>query len=219
MIDKRVADFAAAVQGVENGAIVLVGGFGSAGLPHALCDALLEQGAKDLIIVSNNAGSEPRGLGALIGARRVRKVICSYPRVPGYTVFDEVYKAGEIELELVPQGTLAERIRAGGAGIKGFYTPTSVGTPLAEGKELREFDGQQCVFEQTIRGDVALIQARSADRWGNLLYDKTARNFGPVMALAADLTVAEVSEFVDVIDPEHVVTPGIFVDRVVELRA
>lgn len=219
MIDKRVPDFAAAVEGIADGATVLIGGFGSAGLPHALCDALLEQGAQELVVVSNNAGSESYGLGALIGARRIRKVICSYPRVPGYTVFDEVYKAGEIELEIVPQGTLAERIRAGGAGIKGFYTRTSVGTPLAEGKELREFDGQQCVFEYPIRGDVAFIQARSADRWGNLLYDKTARNFGPVMALAADLTVAEVAEFVDVVDPEQVVTPGIFVDRVVELRA
>ena len=217
MIDKRVADFAAAVAGIDDGAVVLIGGFGSAGLPHALCDALAAQGATDLVVVSNNAGSATYGLGALIGARRVRKVICSYPRVPGYTVFDEVYKAGEVELELVPQGTLAERIRAGGAGIKGFYTPTSVGTPLAEGKEIREFDGQQCVFEYPIRGDVAFIQARSADRWGNLVYDKTARNFGPVMALAADLTVAEVTNFVEVVDPENVVTPGIFVDRVVAL--
>lgn len=219
MIDKRVNDFAAAVQGIQHGATVLVGGFGSAGMPHALCDALLEQGAKDLVIVSNNAGSETRGLGALIASRRVRKVICSYPRVPGYAIFEELYKAGQIELELVPQGTLAERIRAGGAGILGFYTPVSVATPLADAKELREFDGKQCVLERPIRGDVALIQARCADRWGNLVYDKTARNFGPVMAMAADLTIAEVSEFVAIIDPEIVVTPGIFVDRIVERRA
>ncbi len=218
MIDKRVRDYRAAVEGIKDGATVLIGGFGSAGMPHALADALLEQGAKDLLIVSNNAGSEARGLGALIGAGRVSKVVCSYPRVPGYTVFEELYKAGRIDLELVAQGTLAERIRAGGAGIRGFYTPTCVGTPLAEGKELREFDGRPCVLERPIRGDVALIQARSADRWGNLIYDKTARNFGPVMAMAADLTIAEVAHFVKMIDPEIVVTPGIFVDRVVEMR-
>jgi 3-oxoadipate CoA-transferase, alpha subunit len=210
-----------AVAGIEDGATILVGGFGMAGMPTTLIDALIGQGATGLTIVSNNAGNGGTGLAALLAAGRVRKVICSFPRQSDSYVFDELYRAGKVDLEVVPQGNLAERIRAAGAGIGAFFCPTGVGTPLTEGKETRAIDGRDYVLEYPIRGDVALIRAHVADRAGNLLYRKTARNFGPVMATAAQSTIAEVSHVVDAggIDPENVVTPGIFVDRVLELRA
>ncbi len=221
MIDKRVASLEAALAGVEDGATVLVGGFGEAGVPNHLVDALIDQGARELTIVNNNAGVGREGLAALLDAGRVRKVICSFPRSRGSVVFEELHKAGRLELEVVPQGTLSERLRAGGAGIAGFYTPTAAGTRLAEGKEVRRFNGRECLLELPIHGELALIRADRADRWGNLTYAKAARNFGPTMATAADLTVVEVREFVELgaLDPEHVVTPGIFVDRVVEVGA
>jgi 3-oxoadipate CoA-transferase, alpha subunit len=214
----KVCDTAAeAVAGVEDGATVLVGGFGMAGMPVALIDALIDQGATDLTVVSNNAGNGDTGLAALLARGRVRKVVCSFPRQADSWVFDRLYRAGEIELELVPQGNLAERMRAAGAGIGGFFSPTGVGTPLAEGKETREIDGRTHVLELPIRGDVALIGAHRADRMGNLVYRKTARNFGPVMATAATTVVAQVDEVVETggLDPEAVVTPSIHVDRVV----
>ncbi|NYG53876.1 3-oxoacid CoA-transferase subunit A [Nocardioides perillae] len=208
---------AEAVDGTEDGATVLVGGFGMAGMPVALVDALVDQGARDLTVVSNNAGNGDTGLAALLAAGRVRKIVCSFPRQHDSWVFDGLYRAGRIELEVVPQGTLAERMRAAGAGIGAFYCPTGVGTPLAEGKETREIDGRTYVLETPIRGDLALVGAHLADRAGNLVYRKTARNFGPVMATAAATTVVQVQRVVDVgsIDPEVVVTPGIYVDRVV----
>jgi 3-oxoadipate CoA-transferase alpha subunit len=211
---------AEAVDGIHDGATILVGGFGIAGMPITLIDALIDQGAADLTIVSNNAGNADTGPAALLGKGRVRKVICSFPRQSDSYVFDELYRAGKVALEVVPQGNLAERIRAAGAGIGAFFCPTGVGTPLAEGKETRTIDGRMYVLEYPLRGDVALIGAHVADRAGNLMYRKTARNFGPVMAAAAALTVAEVSRVVDAgqLDPETVVTPGIFVDRVVEVR-
>jgi len=210
-------DVTAAVRGIDDGSTVLIGGFGRAGLPFALVDALRESGARDLTVVNNNAGNGTTGLAALLAAGQVRKVICSFPRQKDSFVFDELYRAGKVELEVVPQGNLAERIRAAGAGIGGFFTPTGFGTSLAEGKETRRIDGRDYVFELPIRGDVALIRAHAADRMGNLVYRKTGRNFGPVMASAATLTVAEVTEVVPTggLDPEAVVTPGIFVDRVV----
>jgi 3-oxoadipate CoA-transferase alpha subunit len=210
---------AEAVAGIPDGATVLVGGFGMAGMPTTLINALIEQGAADLTIVSNNAGNGDTGLAALLAAGRVRKVICSFPRQSDSYVFDGLYRSGKLALEVVPQGNLAERMRAAGAGIGAFFCPTGVGTPLAEGKELRTIDGRDYVLEYPIRGDVALISAHIGDRAGNLLYRKTARNFGPVMATAAALTIAEVSQVVDVgqIDPEVVVTPGIFVDRILEV--
>ncbi|MGP9821773.1 3-oxoacid CoA-transferase subunit A [Salinarimonas sp. NSM] len=216
-MDKIVPTLEAAVDGIRDGATVLVGGFGTAGMPFALIDALIGQGAKDLTIVSNNAGNGDGGLAALIAARRVRKVICSFPRQHDSWHFDRLYRAGEIELEVVPQGNLAERIRAAGAGIGAFFTPTGYGTLLADGKETRTIDGRDYVLEYPIRADVALIKARAGDRYGNLVYSKTARNFGPIMASAAALTVAQVSEVVPLgaLDPESVVTPGIFVSRVV----
>ncbi len=206
-----------AVADVEDGATVLVGGFGPAGMPFALIDALIRQGARDLVVVSNNAGNGDTGIAALLARGRVRKVVCSYPRQVDSWVFDDLYRAGRVELELVPQGNLAERMRAAGAGIGAFYCPTGVGTPLAEGKETREIDGRTYVLEMPIKGDVALIGAHRADRAGNLVYRRTARNFGPVMATAARTVAAQVHEVVDVggIDPEVVVTPGIYVDRVV----
>jgi 3-oxoadipate CoA-transferase alpha subunit len=209
-----------AVAGIQDGATVLVGGFGMAGMPITLIEALIDHGAADLTIVSNNAGNGDTGLAALLAAGRVRKVICSFPRQTDSYVFDGLYRAGEIALEVVPQGNLAERMRAAGAGIGAFFCPTGVGTPLAEGKELRTIDGRDYVLEFPIRGDVALIGAHIADRMGNLVYRKTARNFGPVMATAAALTIAEVSRVVDVgdIDPEAVVTPGIYVDRILEVN-
>jgi 3-oxoadipate CoA-transferase alpha subunit len=206
-----------AVRGISDGSSVLIGGFGRAGLPFALIDALRRSGARDLTVVNNNAGNGTTGLAALLAAGAVRKIICSFPRQSDSYVFDELYRSGKIELEVVPQGNLAERIRAGGAGIGGFYTPTGVGTPLAEGKEQRTIDGRQYVLEYPIKADVALIRAHRADRLGNLVYRKTGRNFGPIMATAAALTIVEVSEVVPIggIDPETVITPGIFVDRVV----
>ncbi|MFH8762553.1 3-oxoacid CoA-transferase subunit A [Streptomyces althioticus] len=210
-----------AVAGVEDGSTVLVGGFGLAGMPFDLIDALIWQGARDLTVVSNNAGNGDVGLAALLKAGRVRKVICSFPRQSDSYVFDELYRAGRVELEVVPQGTLAERMRAGGAGIGGFYSPVGVGTPLAKGKETREIDGRTYVLEHPIKGDVALISAHRADTLGNLVYRKTARNFGPVMATAATTVVAQVTEIVEPgrIDPETVVTPGIYVDRLVRAEA
>lgn len=210
-------DVDAAVAGVEDGSTVLVGGFGMAGMPVELVDALIRQGARDLTVVSNNAGNGDTGLAALLAAGQVRKVVCSFPRQSDSWVFDGLYRAGEIELEVVPQGTLAERMRAAGAGLGGFWCPTGVGTPLAEGKEEREIDGRRYVLELPLRGDVALVKAHRADRVGNLVYRKTARNFGPVMATAATRTVVQVSEVVEAgaLDPEVVVTPGIYVDTVV----
>lgn len=206
-----------AVAGVEDGSTVLVGGFGMAGMPVDLIDALIRQGATDLTVVSNNAGNGDTGLAALLAEGRVRKMICSFPRQSDSWVFDGLYRSGKIELEVVPQGNLAERMRAAGAGIGAFFGPTGVGTPLAEGKESREIDGRAYVLEYPIKGDLALIGAHRADRAGNLVYRKTARNFGPVMATAATTVVAQVRSVVDVgqIDPEVVVTPGIYVDRVV----
>ncbi|WP_418060212.1 3-oxoacid CoA-transferase subunit A [Pimelobacter simplex] len=210
-----------AVAGIEDGSTVLVGGFGLAGMPFDLIDALIRQGAKDLTIVSNNAGNGEVGLAALLKAGRVRKVVCSFPRQADSYVFDELYLAGRIELEVVPQGNLAERMRAAGAGIGAFYSPTGVGTPLAEGKELREIDGRPYLLEHPIKGDYALISAHRADRLGNLVYRKTARNFGPVMAAAATTTIVQVSAVVSTgeLDPEAVVTPSIYVDRVVAVEA
>ena len=217
MRNKVVADTAAAVDGIADGSTVLIGGFGLAGQPLALIDALLEQGASDLTIVSNNAGNADFGIARLLANGRVRKVVCSFPRQSDSYVFDELYRAGKVELEVVPQGNLAERIRAGGAGIGGFFTPTGAGTLLAEGKETRVIDGRTYVLESPIRGDVALIGAYRGDQLGNLVFRKTSRNFNPMMATAATLTIASVHEVVPVgsLDPEAVVTPGIFVDRVV----
>ena len=210
-------DADAALEGVTDGATVLVGGFGLAGMPFDLIDALIRQGAKDLTIVSNNAGNGDVGLAALLAAGRVRKVLCSFPRQVDSWVFDGLYREGKVELEVVPQGNLAERMRAAGAGIGAFFGPTGVGTPLAEGKEQRTIDGRDYVLEYPLRGDYALIKAHTSDRMGNLVYRKTARNFGPVMATAATTTVAQVTHVVDTgkLDPEVVVTPSIFVDRVV----
>jgi 3-oxoadipate CoA-transferase alpha subunit len=210
---------AEAVAGIEDGSTVLVGGFGMAGMPVHLVDALIEQGAKDLTVVSNNAGNGDTGLAALLAKGRVRKMVCSFPRQADSWVFDGLYRAGKVELDLVPQGNLAERMRAAGAGIGAFFCPTGVGTPLAEGKEVREIDGRTYVLEYPIRGDVALIGAHISDRMGNLVYRKTARNFGPVMATAATLVIAQVSEVVETgrLDPEAVVTPCIYVDRVVAI--
>jgi 3-oxoadipate CoA-transferase, alpha subunit len=206
-----------AVAGVEDGSTVLVGGFGMAGMPVDLIDALIRQGASGLTVVSNNAGNGDTGLAALLAKGRVRKMVCSFPRQSDSWVFDGLYREGRVELEVVPQGNLAERMRAAGAGIGAFFSPTGVGTPLAEGKETREIDGRTYVLEHPIKGDVALIGAHRADRAGNLVYRKTARNFGPVMATAATTVVAQVREVVAIggIDPEVVVTPGIYVDRVV----
>jgi 3-oxoadipate CoA-transferase alpha subunit len=206
-----------AVADVADGSTVLVGGFGMAGMPVALIDALIRQGTGDLTVVSNNAGNGDTGLAALLAKGRVRKIVCSFPRQSDSWVFDGLYRAGEIELEVVPQGTLAERMRAAGAGIGAFYSPTGVGTPLAEGKETREIDGRTYVLEMPLRGDLALIGAHRSDAMGNLVYRKTARNFGPVMATAATTVVAQVRDVVDIgaIDPEEVVTPSIYVDRVV----
>ena len=217
MIDKTVPDAASAVAGIGDGAMVMIGGFGRAGQPVELIDALIAHGAADLVIVNNNAGNGDTGLAALLAAGRVRKIICSFPRQSDSWVFDGLYRAGEIELELVPQGNLAERIRAAGAGIGGFYSPTGVGTELAEGKEHREIDGRRFVLEFPIRADFALISGLKADRWGNVVYRETARNFGPIMASAAEKTIVQVDEVVPLgdLDPEVVVTPGIFVDRVV----
>ena len=217
MIDKICPSVDAAVAGIRDGATIMIGGFGGAGQPAELIAALIEQGARDLVIVNNNAGNGDFGLAALLKAGRVRKIICSFPRQTDSHVFDALYRAGRLELELVPQGNLAERIRAAGAGIGAFFTPTGYGTPLAEGKETREIDGRMYVLEHPIHADVALIRAERGDRWGNLTYRKTARNFGPIMASAAKLSIASVHEIVALgqIDPETVVTPGLFVRRIV----
>jgi 3-oxoadipate CoA-transferase alpha subunit len=219
MIDKTVASCEAAVADVPDGATIMIGGFGTAGLPDELIEALLAQGAKGLTIVNNNAGNGDSGLAALIGAGRVRKILCSFPRQADSWHFDREYRAGRLELELVPQGNLAERIRAAGAGIGGFFTPTGYGTELAKGKETRIIDGRGQVFETPIHADYAFIKAERGDRWGNLTYRMTARNFGPVMAMAARTTIATVHQVVPLgaLDPEAVVTPGIFVQRVVKV--
>jgi 3-oxoadipate CoA-transferase alpha subunit len=219
MINKRVPDLQAAVAGIADGATVLIGGFGAVGQPDELVDALLEQGARDLTVVANNAGTGVAGgLAGLIAADRVRKIICSYPRSgDAPRAFDAAYKAGRIELELLPQGTLSERMRCAAAGLGAFYSPVGVGTRLAEGRELREIAGRRYLLELPLKGDVALIKALKADRWGNLVYRKSARNFNPVMAMAASLTVVLVTQMVELgdIEPDEVHTPGIFVDRVV----
>ena len=217
MIARICASTAEAVAGVQDGAVVLVGGFGMAGMPVALVDALIDQGACELTVVSNNAGNGDTGLARLLAMGRVRKVICSFPRQSDSWVFDDLYRAGRIELEVVPQGTLAERLRAAGAGIGAFYTPTAVGTRLGDGKEVRQIRGRDHVLEYPLAGDVALISADTSDRLGNLVYRKTARNFGPVMATAATTVVVQVAHLVDTggLDPEAVVTPSIYVDRVV----
>ena len=219
MIDKRVASLEAAVADVPDGATVMIGGFGTAGLPNELTAALLAQGARDLTIVNNNAGNGETGLAALLAAGRVKKIVCSFPRQADSHHFDALYRAGRIELELVPQGNLAERIRAAGAGIGGFFSPTGYGTELAKGKETREIGGRMYVLESPIHADYAFIKAERGDRWGNLTYRMTARNFGPVMAMAARTTIATVHEIVELgaLDPEAVVTPGIFVQRLVRI--
>jgi len=219
VINKIFASAAEALDDLPDGATVMIGGFGNAGMPSELIDALIAQGARDLTIINNNAGNGETGLAALLKARRVRKIICSFPRQHDSHHFDALYRAGEIILELVPQGNLAERIRAAGAGIGGFYTPTGYGTALAQGKETREINGRHYVFELPLTADFALIKALKGDRWGNLVYRKTARNFGPIMAAAARITVAQVSECVGLgdLDPEAVVTPGIYVQRLVQV--
>lgn len=217
MIDKTVPDAASAVTDIPDGATVMIGGFGRAGQPVELIDALIAHGAGDLTIVNNNAGQGDSGLAALLAKGLVRKILCSFPRQSDSWVFDDLYRSGKIELELVPQGNLAERIRAAGAGVGAFFTPTGVGTELAEGKEERTIDGRRYVLEYPIKADFALISAYRGDRWGNLVYRETARNFGPIMATAATATIAQVDEIVPLgaLDPESVVTPGIFVNRVV----
>ena len=219
MINKILPSAQAALHDVPDGATVMIGGFGTAGLPNELIDALIAQGARELTIVNNNAGNGDTGLAALLAAGRVRKIICSFPRQVDSHHFDALYRAGRIELELVPQGNLAERIRAAGAGIGGFFTPTGFGTDLAKGKETREIDGRMYVLEAPIHADYALIKAERGDRWGNLTYRMTARNFGPVMAMAAKHTIASVHEIVELgrMDPEAVVTPGLFVQRIVKI--
>jgi 3-oxoadipate CoA-transferase alpha subunit len=221
MIDKRVSNAADAVADVFDGASVMIGGFGEAGSPVELIHALIDQGARDLTVISNNTGSGEVGLAALLKERRVRTVICSFPRTANSTVFPELYRSGFTELELVPQGTLAERIRAGGAGVPAFYTPTAVGTPLANGKELRTINGREYVLEYGLNADFALIKGRAADAHGNVIYNKTARNFGPIMAMAAKTSIVQVERIVNAgeLDPETVVTPGIFVSRVIEVAA
>src|SRR6266550_7051584 len=221
MIDKTVATATAAVADIGDGATVMIGGFGTAGMPSELIDALIGHGARDLTIVSNNAGNGEVALAALLKAKRVRKIICSFPRQTDSYVFDALYHAGEIELELAPQGNLAERIRAAGAGVGAFFTPTGYGTLLAEERRVGKIDGRDYVLEYPIHADFALIKAQRADRWGNLVYRKTARNFGPIMASAAKCAIAQVREVVNLgdLDPESVVTPGIYVRRIVEVPA
>ncbi|MCC3861251.1 3-oxoacid CoA-transferase subunit A [Pseudemcibacter aquimaris] len=217
MINKQIDSVHEAVADIKDGATVMIGGFGEAGSPIELIHALIDQGAKDLTVVNNNTGSGHVGLAALIENKRVAKMICSFPKSANSFVFPELYTAGKIELELVPQGTLAERIRAGGAGVPAFFTATSVGTPLAEGKEVRNFNGRDYVMEMGLTADFALIKSLKADRHGNLIYNKTARNFAPIMAMAASTTIVQTKEYVEAgaIDPEVVVTPGIFVNRIV----
>jgi len=221
MIDKRLSDFQSAVADIRDGATIMVGGFGPPGQPVELIEALLANGAKDLTIINNNAGDGGEAIGELFAAKRVRKVICSFPKGLGSTVFEDLYVAGEIELELVPQGTLAERIRAAGAGIAGFYTRTGYGTELTEGKPVKEFRGEHYVLEEALYADFALVRADKGDPWGNLTFRKTARNFGPIMCTAATTTIVEVNEIVALgaLDPEQIVTPGIYVDRLLEIPA
>ncbi len=219
MIDKIVRSMAEALDGIADGSTVLLGGFGSVGQPDALLDGLIEQGARDLTVVANNAGSGRVGLARLMDLGRVRRIVCSFPRSAGSVVFEELYRAGRLELEIVPQGTLAERMRAAGAGVGAFFTPTAVGTKLAEGKEVREIDGRMMVLEHALHGDVALIEAWEADRWGNLTYNQSGRNFNAVMATAARLTVVQAHHIVPLgaLNPEAVATPGIFVNRVLHV--
>ncbi|ETI63733.1 3-oxoadipate CoA-transferase subunit A [Sphingobium sp. C100] len=219
MIDKISPSLRQAVADLHDGASIMISGFGDAGAPHELMDAVIEHGATDLTIISNNAGAGETGIAALIKANRVRKVICSFPRQAASHHFDARYRAGQVELELVPQGNLAARIQAAGSGLGAIYTPTGYGTLLAEGKETREIDGRNYVLEYPIHADFALIKARAGDRWGNLVYRKVARNFGPIMAMAAKTTIAQVAEVVELgaLDPEAVVTPGIFVNRLVQV--
>ena len=221
MIQKIMPSVVEALRDIADGSTILISGFGDAGLPIFLLDALHDQGAKYLTIISNNAGNSGVGISKLIGAGRVKKMVCSFPRQPESGAFDDLYRAGKIELELVPQGTLAERIRAGGAGIGGFYTPTGFGTQLAKDKDIREIDGVKHIFEKAIKADYALIKADKGDRWGNLTYHGTGRNFGPIMATAALCTIAQVNQVVELgdLDPENIVTPGIFVKRVVKVGA
>lgn len=217
MIDKQINTVAQAVADIKDGSTIMIGGFGEAGSPIELVHALIDHGAKGLTVVSNNTGSGHVGLAALIENKQVRKMICSFPRTANSTVFPELYKKGQIELELVPQGTLAERIRAGGAAIPAFYTATSVNTPLAEGKEIREFNGQTYVMEYGIKADYCLVKAKAGDRYGNLIYNKTARNFGPIMCTASETAIVQAEKLLELgaIDPEQVVTPGIFVKRLI----
>jgi len=219
MINKIAPSITAALADVMDGSTVMIGGFGTAGIPNELIDGLIAQGARDLVIVNNNAGNGESGLAALLKAGQVRKIICSFPRQADSHIFDALYRSGKLELELVPQGNLAERIRAAGAGIGAFFSPTGYGTELAKGKESREINGKFYVLEMPIYADVALIKAETGDRWGNLLYRKAARNFGPVMATAAKMTVATVHEIVELgtLDPENIVTPGIFVSKIVKI--
>ena len=220
MINKISPSVEEALFGVPDGTTILIGGFGTAGTPNELIDGLIDQGARDLTLVCTNAGSGETGLAALLKAGRVRKIICSFPRQADSQVFDALYRSGQLELELVPQGNLAERIRAAGAGIGAFFTPTGYGTEMAQGKETREINGRQYVLEHPIHGDVALIKAERGDRWGNLMYRMAARNFGPVMATACKKTVATVHEIVELgeLNPEHIVTPGIFVHQIVKVE-
>ncbi|MBH8610142.1 3-oxoacid CoA-transferase subunit A [Pseudomonas mohnii] len=219
MINKTFESVAAALDGIADGSVIMVGGFGTAGMPSELVDGVIASGARELTIISNNAGNGEIGLAALLKAGRVAKVICSFPRQSDSYVFDELYLAGKVQLEVVPQGNLAERIRAAGSGIGAFYSPTGYGTLLAEGKETRVIDGRNYVLEMPLRADVALIKAEKGDRWGNLTYRKAARNFGPIMAMAATTTIAQVNQIVELgeLDPEHIITPGIFVQRVVKV--
>jgi 3-oxoadipate CoA-transferase alpha subunit len=220
VVNKIVPGLREALAGIHDGATIMIGGFGNAGMPSELIDGLIDHGATDLTIVNNNAGNGETGLAALLAARRVKKIICSFPRQSDSYVFDGLYRSGELELELTPQGNLAERIRAAGAGVGAFFSPTGYGTLLAEGKETRLINGKNYVLEYPIHADFALIKALKADRWGNLVYRKAARNFGPIMAMAASCTIAQVDQVVELgeLDPEVIVTPGIFVQRIVQVN-
>ena len=219
MINKIVPSMAEAVAGVKDGMTILLGGFGSVGQPNHLVQGVIDGGARDLVVVANNAGGGHVGLALLMELGRVRKIICSFPRSSTSTIFEELYRAGKIELDIVPQGTMAERIRAAGAGVGAFFTPTGVGTKMAEGKEVREINGRMMVLEHALHADVALVEAWQADRWGNLMFRKSGRNFNPVMATAADLTIVQTQHIVELgaLEPENIMTPGLYVDRVVHV--